>query len=167
MSCLECLGEPAFNSWSLDSPSCLGVSFVCRQAAGTKRLNFFWRGVYSNDVLVESSLGASLASALYDFVKAYLWQAHAAYVRGLSHFALFPKLHAIHEVAHEMRRQSKASAWIVNPAAHTCSLDEDFIGRTAAVSRCVSPRAIPLRLLQRYLTHIQIAWSRGYQGEER
>ena len=149
MSCLECLGEPAFNSWSLDSPSCLGVSFVCLQAAGTKRLNFFWRGVYSNDVLVESSLGASLASALYDFVKAYLWQAHAAYDRGLSHFALFPKLHAIHEVAHEMRRQSKASAWIVNPAAHTCSLDEDFIGRTAAVSRCVSPRAIPLRLLQR------------------
>ena len=130
-------------------------------------MNFFWRGIYSNDVLMPSSVCASLANALYDFVKAYMFQAERAFAKGLSHFALFPKLHAIHEVAHEMRRQSKIAPFCVNPGAHTCALDEDFIGRCAAVSRCVSPRLIPLRTLQRYLAHIQIAWARVYPGEER
>lgn len=125
------------------------------------------RGIYANDVLMERSVGINMSNALYDFVKAYLFQAHCAYQRGLTHFALLPKLHSLHEIAHSLKQQCGRSPWCINPAVHTCSMDEDFIGRCAAVSRLVSPRAIERRVLQRYLAHIQFAWARTYEGQER
>ena len=79
----------------------------------------------------------------------------------LSHFPLHPKLHAFHEIGHELLRQARVAPFCVNPASHCCSMDEDFIGRCASVSRCVSPRLIAKRTLQRYLCHIQIVWARG------
>ena len=125
------------------------------------------RGLYSNDVLMPSAVASDLSCALYDFVKAYMFEAAAAYRAGSSYFALFPKLHSLHEIAHELLRQSKVADYAVNPAAHSCSMDEDFIGRCAAISRTVSPRIIAKRTIQRYLAHIQVAWSRVHVGQER
>ena len=137
------------------------------KAAGTKKLNYFMRGLYSNDVYMPSAIAKDLSCALYDFVKAYMFEASAAYQVGSSYFGLFPKLHSLHEIAHELLRQSKIADYAINPAAHSCSMDEDFIGRCAAVSRTVSPRIIAKRTIQRYLAHIQVAWSRVHQGQER
>ena len=109
---------------------------------------------------MEKEIGADLANNLYSFVRSYVFQAAAAYNLGVKFFGLFPKLHWVHEVAHEMRRQSRMADFILNPAVHSCSLDEDFIGRTAALSREVSPRLVSQRLFERYLAHIQIVWAR-------
>lgn len=136
------------------------------KAAGTKQINVFMRGIYSSDVLMRSSVGATLATALRDFIRAYMWEAYSACQLGLQYFGLYPKLHSLHEIAHELRRQTLISPWCVNPAAHSCSLDEDFIGRVAVISRQVSPRLIPMRTIQRYLAHINIAWARVYEGQE-
>ena len=136
------------------------------KAAGTKQINVFMRGIYSNDVLMESSVGSQLATALRDFIRAYLWQAWKASELGLQYFGLYPKLHSLHEIAYGLRRQARISPWVFNPAACSCSLDEDFIGRVAVISRQVSPRLIPMRTIQRYLAHINIAWSRVYPGQE-
>lgn len=110
---------------------------------------------------MDSSTAAELSKALYEFVRAYLFEASAAAQEGKPFFPLYPKLHWLHEVAHELKRQSSVAAFCFNPAAHSCSLDEDFIGRTAAITRCVSPKIIVRRTLERYLAHIQISWARS------
>ena len=144
----------------------LGCLWPCK-AAGTKRLNQFMRGIYSNDVMLPKRVGLELSLALLDFVKSYLYQASASNRLGSSHLGLFPKLHALHELAFALQYQSSTSDYCINPAAHSCSLDEDFIGRCASVSRQVSPRIIAQRTLQRYLAHIQVAWGREHLGEGR
>ena len=119
------------------------------------------RGIYGNDVFIESNVAAELSAALLEFIRAYSYQAYAAYQLDLSFFPMFPKLHAIHEIQHEMKRQSRRSNYVFNVASHACCLDEDFIGRCAALSRCTSPRLIGRRTLERYLCQIQIAWARN------
>ncbi|CAK9002251.1 unnamed protein product [Durusdinium trenchii] len=129
-------------------------------AFGTKRINTFMRGIYSGEVFLPRATAAELSKALYEFIKAYLYEAHASAHLGLPYFPLFPKLHFLHETAHELKRQSEIADYAFNPAVYSCALDEDFIGRTAVITRCVSPRIIAKRTLERYLCHIQLAWAR-------
>ena len=136
------------------------------KAAATEKLNYFMRTIYASDVMLEKSLGLELSKALHYFVRAYLYLAHLANRNGTAHFALYPKLHSLHEISHLLRRQAQLADFVMNPACHSCSLDEDFIGRTACISRTVSPRIIAKRTLERYLVHIQSAWTRVGDGQE-
>ena len=134
------------------------------KALATKKMNRFMRTIYSQDVFIKSSTATELANDIYVFVKSFLFQARAAYELGLSHFPLHPKVHTVHEVGHELKRQARIAGregFCLNPAIYCCALDEDCIGRIACVSRCVSPRLAALRTLQRYLCHINIAWARA------
>ena len=116
--------------------------------------------------MLEKSLGMELNKALDYFVRAYVYLAHLANKNGTAHFALYPKLHSLHEISHMLKRQSELADFVINPACHSCSLDEDFIGRTACISRTVSPRIIAKRTLERYLVHIQSAWTWFGDGQE-
>ena len=78
--------------------------------------------------------------------------------QGLVKLQLYPKLHLLHEAWEQMVYESTQSDWIYNPIAETCSVDEDFVGRCAVLSRSVSPRLNSLRSLQRYLAQIQQSW---------
>jgi hypothetical protein len=131
------------------------------EALGTEKINAFMRGIYSHDAFIPGEEALTLSGFLHAFVSAYLHGAYAAFVAGVQAYPLFPKLHALHEVAHKMCRQAKACGHAMNPAMMSCSVDEDFIGRFAAVSRCVSPKLIARRAIERYLAHIQIAWARA------
>lgn len=130
------------------------------EAFGTKQVNLFFRGIYQSDALMKSEKGKELSDALYNFISAYLWEASRAYRDGVAAFPLYPKLHAVHEVAFIMRRQCRLYPYCQNPCVHACATDEDFIGRCASLSRSVSPKLIPMRTLQRYLCHLQILWAR-------
>ena len=144
-------------------PLYLGLTclmFCLCEAAGTKRVNMFMRGIYSSDALIPSEMANSFSALLCDFIRAYVYEARASYELGLSHFPLHPKLHALHEIAHQLKRQA-GLGMAINPAVFSCSMDEDFIGRSCTVSRCVSPRLLSKRTLQRYLAYIQFAWARG------
>lgn len=134
---------------------------ACTEAHGTQCVNRFMKGIYEQDVFIDSGVAGHLSDCLYQFIAAYCYQADAAFQAGEVLFALFPKLHAVHEVAHRMRHQSRRSPYTWNPAATSCSMDEDFIGRYATLSRCVSPKQIAKRTLQRYLCQIQISWARA------
>ena len=125
------------------------------------------RGIYSQDVFMESSVGKDLSDALYFFVRSYVYQAYRSHQLNLKYFSLIPKLHWIHETAHALKRESELASHCQNPAIFSCSMDEDFIGRCAALSRCVSPRLVPKRLFERYLAHIHICWARAWKGERR
>lgn len=130
------------------------------KAWGTKNVNKFMRGIYSEHVFIPTERAMDLAEALYVFLRAYLFLAHASMEKNKPFFPLFPKLHAVHEVCHQMMWEGKQASYVFNPAATSCSVDEDFLGRVAALTRCVSPRLMIQRTLQRYLCHIQMAWAR-------
>lgn len=93
-------------------------------------------------------------------MQAYSFLAHQSFQTGLAMYPLYPKLHAVHEIGHEMRWQERSCQFVFNPATTSCSIDEDMVGRTAFLSRHVSPRQIIRRTLQRYVCHIQILWAR-------
>lgn len=119
------------------------------------------RGIYGGDVFLPSDTATRLSEALYKFIRAYMYLASCAYTQNVAMFALWPKLHALHEVGYLLAKQATECSVAMNPAVHTCSCDEDFVGRTAALSRCVSPKVIAKRTLSRYLVHIQCAWARS------
>ena len=60
-----------------------------------------------------------------------------------------PKLHALHHVAYQLRCQLLKGLPMMNPEAHCCDCDEDFIGRVARVSRKLNTRRLDKRVLQR------------------
>ena len=130
------------------------------EAFGTRKINDFMRGIYQNDFFIESATATALANDLRSFIRAYLWLAQYSYSQGIPSFPLLPKLHFLQEVSFTLARQARVAKFAINPAAHCCSMDEDFIGRTAAVSRCVSPKLMCRRTLERWLCHLQMAWSR-------
>lgn len=123
-------------------------------------MNRFMRGIYEGEVFLPSCTARSLSDSLYQFLHAYCYLASVSFQKGIPAWPMFPKLHAVHEIAFEMRRSSGVSEFVLNVAAHSCAMDEDMVGRVAALSRCVSPRAIAVRTLQRYLVHIQTLWAR-------
>lgn len=101
-----------------------------------------------------------LSDALGVFLRSYMFLAHAGFENGKASFALVPKVHGLDEIRHKLSREAKMADYCINPAVYSCSVDEDFIGRCAYLSRCVSPVLQAERTLLRYLVHIQIAWSR-------
>ena len=151
-----------FNLFQLYTSSCMVV-----EAYGTMQANAFMRGIYSNDVFIPKATAAPLVHSLHQFLKAYLYQAHHSYEASVAAFALVPKLHALHQIWHEMQRQLRTCEHVHNPASLSCPIDEDFIGRFACLSRSVSPRAIIQRTIQRYVCHIYIAWARAWEKKRK
>lgn len=166
--CWGCLQRHSrYTFFKNNAPLYIGVShspirfvFVFAEAFGTRKINDFMRGIYQNDFFIESATATALANDLRSFIRAYLWLAQYSYSKGVPSFPLLPKLHFLQEVAFTLARQARLAKFAINPAAHCCSMDEDFIGRTAAVSRCVSPKLMCRRTLERWLCHLQMAWSR-------
>lgn len=116
------------------------------------------RGIYQEDIFIQSSKALELSKALSTFIRAYFWEAHVAFEKDQPYFPSYPKIHMLQHLAHMMAREARLASHAFNPAATSCSLDEDFIGRIAALTRTISPRLIPLRTIQRYLCQIQLAW---------
>ena len=137
------------------------LCFHVSKALGTEKINAFMRGIYSHDTFIPGEDALALSGFLRTFISAYLHGAYSAFVAGVQAFPLFPKLHALHEVSYRMYKQASSCGHAENPAMMSCSVDEDFIGRFATVARCVSPKIIARRAIQRYLCHIQIAWARA------
>ena len=145
-----------FVPWLLLKIACMGLC----QAHGTRMINSVFQRLYAGDLWLRRSLGLEIAHGLLQFVRAYSFEAAFFYEQGLVKFGLYPKLHLLHEVWEQMVYESTQSDWIYNPIAETCSVDEDFVGRCAVLSRSVSPRLNSLRSLQRYLAQIQQSWQR-------
>ena len=124
-------------------------------------MNQVMRSLYAADAWLKSADALAVAHGLEQWIRSYLLQAHLAYKKESNMFSLIPKVHAIHEICEELRRQGQVSSWAMNPCLETCSLDEDFVGRAAVLTRSVSPRVIAKRSLQRYLAQINVLWARA------
>ena len=73
------------------------------------------------------------------------------YDRSLCLFKLRPKIHYLNHVFLRVYQEWLRDGFAVNPLAEATFMSEDFVGKTARVSRRVSPRAVALKTLQRYI----------------
>lgn len=126
---------------------------------GTIKLNRALRILYSSDLWLENLIALDVADCLFQFLRAYKKLAKIHWDAFEARFALLPKLHFIHEIEHELRRQARVASWVLNPICETCSMDEDFVGRCAYLTRCVDARTCALRSIQRYLAQLSIRWA--------
>lgn len=127
---------------------------------GTCKLNRALRILYGSDLWIENIVAVDVSDCLTGFLKA---QCKLAYIytfeEEAARFGQFPKVHMVHHIAFELKRCAKLSAWVLNPITETCSMDEDFVGKCAAITRKVSPRLCSLRSLERYLAQLCIMWA--------
>ena len=77
--------------------------------------------------------------------------------QGLCLFKLRPKTHYLNHVFLRVYEEWRESGTATNPCAESTFMSEDFVGRTARISRRVSPRSVALKTLQRYLLFMKTA----------
>ena len=133
------------------------VEFGAQESAA-RALNRFMHLIYNGDVFLRRATALEAVRCGQHFRKAYGFLACASQRRRQNRFPITPKLHSFEEIVYKMSRECRASAWVLNPIVESCSLDEDFIGRCAFLTRHVSPRLMTRRTFERYLTQICLAW---------
>ena len=72
-----------------------------------------------------------------------------------------PKIHSLHHLVLEMLEASRDQKDSLNALAFSCSQSEDFIGRTALLSRRVCATTSQSRVLQRWMAGAAIQWMRS------
>lgn len=79
------------------------------------------------------------------------------YGQNLCLFKNRPKIHYLNHIYLRIFDEWTAAGTAVNPMAEATFMSEDFVGHAARISRRVDPRAIAVKVLQRYLCWIQSA----------
>ncbi|CAE7661156.1 unnamed protein product [Symbiodinium sp. CCMP2592] len=77
------------------------------------------------------------------------------YEQKLCLFKNRPKIHYLNHIFLRVYDEWTTGGIAVNPVAEATFMSEDFVGHTARISRRVDPRAIALKVLQRYLCWAQ------------
>ena len=70
---------------------------------------------------------------------------------------LKPKVHYLNHIFLRSYQELKAAGFATNILAESTFMSEDFVGRTARLSRRVSSRAVAVKTLQRYLLFMKTA----------
>ena len=122
-------------------------------------MNEMMKLLYHGDVWLPRVNALQVVRYGVHFVESYRFLAFKSKIRRERKFPLVPKLHMVEEVIEQVQFESKLSTWVFNPIVESCSVDEDFIGRSAFLCRSVSPRSTCLRSLQRYLVQLMQVWS--------
>ena len=138
--------------WTRMFQSCLA------QVSAVHALNQLMRTLYNSDIWLRCPVAKECVTNGFHFVKAYRFLARASFLRKERRFPMMPKMHSVEEIISNMDRQSRMAFWVQNPLVESCSVDEDFIGRTAFISRSVSARKTCLRSLERYLVQMCQVW---------
>ena len=128
-------GQPHSELMHLVSDACSGVLV-------------FFHLLHSSGLWLEPNTSSRMAQGCFTFCSDYAKLAVSTFRLQLCRFHLEPSLHHFLHFYFELRF---ASGPILNPAAHSCEADEDFIGKVARLSRCVHPSSVTLRVIQRML----------------
>ncbi len=68
-----------------------------------------------------------------------------------------PKGHYLHHQFLDLLHASRKGEWSLSPIVFSNQLSEDFVGKPARLSRRVSARKVPLRVIQRSFLAIRAA----------
>ena len=84
------------------------------------------------------------------FLQSFQRLAQLAHTRGLCLYKFKPKIHYLNHVLLTVKDQWQTHDAAINPIAEATFMSEDFVGRTARLSRRVSPRVVARKTIQRY-----------------
>lgn len=136
--------------WDLDR--------VCElQAEATSDANSWLTALYHEGLFIRAPVARGIALRGLKFLHGYAKLAKMAFDRGQKRFALIPKGHYLHHQVLDLLHQSERSRWCPNLLMYGCQLQEDYVGRPSRISRRVSPKTVPLRVLQRSFLAIRAA----------
>ena len=107
--------------------------------------------MYSSGFWIPSPDAKRLGKYLYLFLAKYAELASLTLRMRKQRFPMTPKIHMLAHAAHDLIKQSDVSSWAINPAALTNSVQEDYIGRGARLSRRVNVRRMATNVLMRSL----------------
>ena len=93
------------------------------------------------------------------FLKTYSKLAELALAASRPLFTYRPKIHFLHHVILELEAARLKRVAGLNPLSVSCSAAEDFIGRTALLSRRVSAMTCETKVLQRWLAGAMVQWT--------
>lgn len=140
----------AHRTWS-------SLKVLWTKESGARALNKLMHLLYSGDVWLPREVATECVKCIEYFRNTYTFLASVSKNRNEMRFPLAPKLHSLEEIGHAMRVQLH-HAWCMNPIVESCSLDEDFVGHAAFITRHVSPRLMAQRTFERYVTQLMMAW---------
>lgn len=126
------------------------------QVAGTKAINTVMSSLYHEGFFIRSHRAMKIAKLWLLFLQKYTLATQIVYQRGLSRFAVIPKLHMLHHGALKLLREAQRAeedrtTWTINPLSESVQMQEDWIGRPSRLSRRVCPKQIHKRVCQRSL----------------
>ncbi|CAE7565453.1 unnamed protein product [Symbiodinium sp. CCMP2592] len=93
----------------------------------------------------------------HKFLLGFMGLVSMCHQRSLCLFKLRPKAHYLNHIFLRVYEEWKAHGYAVNPYSEATFMSEDFVGRTARLSRRVSARAVAIKTMQRYLLHMKTA----------
>ena len=93
----------------------------------------------------------------HGFLTGYTTLVSMCYNQSLCLFKLRPKVHYLNHVFLRVYEEWKAAGCAINPLGEATFMSEDFVGRTARISRRVSTRAVAVKTMQRYVFMMQTA----------
>ena len=76
----------------------------------------------------------------------------------LCRWKFHPKFHMLSEIRYALLDNRAQGVRSLNPMAHSCQQDEDFIGKISQMSRTVSSRLVNTKTIQRYKLGLRAAW---------
>lgn len=104
---------------------------------------------------LERACAQRLYTSMMTCLRGYAYLGTAAIRYGIRSFIQKPKQHALHHVAHKLKKQLlKGATLVCSPQTFACDVNEDFIGRISRLSRRVGFRLCDLRVSQRYCLKI-------------
>ena len=92
-----------------------------------------------------------VAESGHEFLLGYADLVAQCHARELCLFKLRPKVHYLNHIFLRVYEEWLSSGTATNPLAEATFMSEDFVGRTARLSRKISTRAVATKTLQRYL----------------
>ena len=127
----------------------------------TKASTEFFRTLYSHGLWLGHDCMVAIRNSVLTVTRGYSYLADACVKLNFSGFSLKTTLHSWHHFAIEIDQAlQRGCKCFPNPLMFDCCQDEDFVGRTAKVSRSVHARTSSQRCLQRHLLKKQALCSK-------
>ena len=130
-----------------------------RMASFFAHADKFLRLLYSCNVWLSPIQSQTLIHHGHGFLEDFRSLAGFAYHDlELTRWKIQPKFHMAAEVLYQLQQDVAAGRDSINPLAHACQVDEDWIGQVATISRHVSSVTVHIRTIRRYLLALGSKW---------
>ena len=107
---------------------------------------FFDNGYFMPDEVCRDVIGNG-----HEFLFGYAKLTRMCLDNNLCLFKLRPKIHYLNHIFLRIYQEWEKNGIAINACAEATFMSEDFVGKTAKISRRVNPRSVALKTLQRYV----------------